>query len=433
MNLNSKLASVLCIYLIGICASPIIAETSKPVFPNRIIQLTNVPLNGEEAKRFQFDEKSYPNLPSKTKISNDSFGLWIEAEGQSQPLNNPAELNKLLKLLKDYPISDVYIQVYRNGKSWFPSKYADESPYQKILHYGFDPLKKIIEVAKSKPNPIKVHVWFNSLRLGSDKNTKVLKYLGNDAVLVSTRGESLAESSGYGRYGCRPDTPGIWLDPNNKRVATLLLNLFLEVYSTYPQIDGLHLDMIRNPFPYSASGERVDPNCSGFIAKYDQEKLLAARAGLRNTNIEDNELSKLNEKGPTVVVRKIRKVMKALFPKVELSAAVLSNQQKATKHANQNWPKWIEDDLIDRVVTMNYTTDFDRFKKESQDAFNVSQNKISIGLGAWLALKHTPTLLNQIRYLQSNGKKKYVLYSYGNLSNQNGDKIYNQIMTLHNE
>lgn len=423
-----KLRIILVVLVVSLC-SPILAEDIKAPPINVLPQKTAA----VSAQKSTLEKKKRASLFwSDHKIK--TIGIWVEAEGPAQPLNDQKELNKLIDIIKNQPISNLYVQVYRNGRSWFPSLYADDAPFKKVNQNGLDPLKEILNAAKSKENPAKVYVWFNALRLGEDPEAKVLKYLGKDAVLLSSRGESLLDSKGQGRPGCRPDTPGIWLDPNNKRVPALLLNLFLEVTSRYPDIDGIHLDMIRRPFPYSPN-ETIDKNCSEFLSidEYQKKKIavdeLESRAMLGDSNSVEEESEDL-VKGPTIVIKKFRRVFDRIFPQYKLTAAVLSNQQKAVKHANQNWPMWVEDALVDEVVTMLYTDDMHRFKREALEARDLGPEKVSIGVGAWLALNNPSLLTEQVKYVKEIGANGVVLFSHGNLAGEKGSVLYEKVNSV---
>ena len=79
---------------------------------------------------------------------------------------------------------------------------------------------------------------------------------------------------------------------------------------------------------------------------------------------------------------------------------------------------------------MNYTTDFEKFKRESLEAKRVGGSKASIGIGAWLALENSNFLENQVSFLKKNDFPGVVLFSYGNLSNRRGDDLYRKVSSI---
>lgn len=350
-----------------------------------------------------------------------TYGIWVEAEGQSQPLNDPLELDKLLKIISKYPISDLYVQVYRNGRSWFSSEYADDTPYREIKQKGRDPLAEIINAARKKENKVNVHVWFNALRLGDDPKAKVFNMIGADSSLVSSRGESLYATKGQGARGCRPDAPGIWLDSNNEKVFLLLIKVFSEVASQYPSIDGLHLDMIRRPFPYSQV-EKKSLDCTGFFPPFEEEE--------KNLISESDKNEIFKKTGTTRFVRKVKKVLDTMFPKLTFSTAVLSHQKTAISSAGQPWPLWIENRYVDYVVTMNYTDNQERFEKEVFDAISLGEDRISIGVGAWLAKNNPKLLEKQVKFVKDKNLKGVVLFSHGNLAEDGNEELYKSVTSV---
>jgi uncharacterized lipoprotein YddW (UPF0748 family) len=347
-------------------------------------------------------------------------GLWIEAEGSVRPFSDPLEFNKLLRTLSKYDVTDVYIQVYRNGKSWFPSRISDTTPYHDNAKKLFHPIPKLIKFCKARN--IRVHAWVNVLRMG-EPDVPFLKYAGSKAVLHDGSGRSLIETKGEGVPGCRPDTPGIWLDPANQEVRKNILIIIKELVRLYPDLSGIHFDYIRYPFPVAGEGSIKAPYCTHYMSALDLEKQKQSRAGLTfGTHVTN--FSSSDNHHITNLLRIVRRYLDKKAPHLEVSAAVLSNIERARKHGKQDWPLWLKLGLLDTVVTMNYTTDADRFLKESREGTRLSNGRIMIGVGAWLSLSKPQAMqrdLNNIRNLDTQG---VVLFSYANLANPKGKPLF---------
>ena len=184
-------------------------------------------------------------------FSEPRIGLWVESEGNYQPYTNQKGFNHLKDLAREEIFTDLYCQVYRNGRSWFPSMLADDSPYREALKAGLDPLKDSIELAKSRGQ--KVHAWFNVMRIISNRRAPLFKVLGKDVTLHDNHNQSFFDYSLKGkapRIGSREysvGTPGIWLEPSSKKLRHYLVEQIREVLIAYPELDGIHLDMIRQP------------------------------------------------------------------------------------------------------------------------------------------------------------------------------------------
>src|SRR6187455_1833394 len=73
-------------------------------------------------------------------FTQNHVGLWVEAEGQNRPFDEVDKFKEFLGFISEYPFTDFYCQVYRESRSWFPSKLADDGPFQLAYAAGYDPL-----------------------------------------------------------------------------------------------------------------------------------------------------------------------------------------------------------------------------------------------------------------------------------------------------
>lgn len=365
-----------------------------------------------------------------TNKHTESLGLWIEAEGEHRPLSDKKEFNRLLDKISKYQITDLYVQLYRQGRSWFPTLSADSTPFIENKNQGFYPISDLLAFAGKKG--IRVHAWLNVLRLGDKANVPILERAGTEASLVDCKGMSLSETQGNGTYGARPDTPGIWLDPSHPEVVTSVVSVIHDLISEYPTLSGIHLDMIRTTFPYGGGSWGGEPNlCREFYTKAEYQKKNNSRGLLSDSFVSSifSQPSKTIDKteGVTSIVRSIRQYLDWHAPQMELSAAVLSNYSKAKISAHQDWKAWIDSGLVDSVVLMNYKKDVDTFYSESKQGL-LNNPRASIGVGAWLARNNTALIREQLRSIKKLDKKGLVLFSYSNLADDKGDKVFQAVM-----
>ncbi len=361
-------------------------------------------------------------LTRKAEGSIPRKGLWIEAEGVVRPFSDPKEFNKLIKTLHKHSFTDVYIQIYRNGKSWFPSKFSDTTPYENNIKNNFDPIPLLIKYCKA--HNIRVHAWMNVLRMG--ESAPFLKRAGVSSVLHDGSGRSLLETKGEGVSGCRPDTPGIWLDPSNREVRRNTLLIIKELIHLYPDLSGVHFDYIRYPFPIAGDGGVKEAYCKEFMSLADVQMQQRQRGRL---STEGNTLPKNtdNEHSITYLLQVVRRYIDTKAPHLEVSAAVLSNMERAKKHGNQDWSLWLRMGLLDTVVTMNYTTDEERFLKESRESSKYAEGKVLIGLGAWLSLSKPDVLSRDLKNISDLNTQGIVLFSYANLANPAGETLFRHL------
>ncbi len=350
------------------------------------------------------------------------IGLWIEAEGEVRPLSDKKEFKKLLDTLSKSKFTDLYVQIYRHNRSWFPSKVSDSTPYYENRRKGFYPINKLISFSKKRG--IKVHAWINALRVGENTSTPILEKVGEEGTLYDSKGTSLYSTKGEGAVGCRPDTPGIWLDPSNEEVRNTLVTVSKELTTRYPGLSGIHLDMIRTTFPYS---ENETTLCKQFLTKSELEEAKLLRSSLNEaefkSELKQEDTSDFKRQAVTDIVRHIRRNLDMTAPQIELSAAVLANYTKAKCHASQDWKAWLDQGLVDNVVTMNYTTQIDRFSREFSPISEYGK-KANVGVGAWLSLGDKNILIEQVKKVKATestkGSHGIVLFSYANLANPKG-------------
>jgi uncharacterized lipoprotein YddW (UPF0748 family) len=366
---------------------------------------------------------SFIVLSSVSAQSLPRKGLWIEAEGEVRPFSDKKEFNKLIKTLHKYSFTDIYIQVYRNGKSWFPSSISDETPYIRNIEKGFDPIPLLIRYCKA--HNIRVHAWINVFRMG--ESAPFLKRAGVSTVLHDIHGRSLLETKGEGVPGCRPDTPGIWLDPSHREVRRNALFVIRDLIKLYPELSGIHFDYIRYPFPFAGQGETKEKYCSRFVNTETLQKLGSQRAMLSAHQADFNLEELNNDHSITDFLKIVRHYVDKKAPHLEMSAAVLSNVERAIKYGKQDWPLWLRMGLLDTVVTMNYTTDAERFLREARESSNFAKGKVLIGLGAWLSLSKPDILYRDLKNIRNLSSQGVVLFSYANLANPNGMALFGHL------
>jgi len=356
---------------------------------------------------------------------NKRRGLWVEAEGVVRPLSSPEEFSRLINTLEEHKITDVYLQIYRRGKAWYPSEVADRSPYQDNANINFYPIPRLLEFCEK--NNIRVHAWINALRLGEDSNLPFLKLAGPEAVLVDGSGRSLLDTNGQGVEGCKPDTPGIWLDPTHVEVQNHLVAVIRELKDHYPSLAGIHFDYLRYPHPVKGSASEKLPYCKQFLGAEYFRKIKSSRGALRSQVLVQSDVLPIQDGGIEQLLDRIREVVDREAPHLELSSAVLPDPELAKRNARQDWAGWLENGQLDSVVSMNYTVDRQQFLRNAEKSSLASQGRIMIGLGAWLAL-HSPELLEaELDSIKNLDKEGVVLFSYANLANERGKRLY-QIM-----
>ena len=378
-------------------------------------------------------------------------GLWVEAEGKKRPFASSGDFEDFKRLTGEFSFSELYLQVYRRGRAWYPTMFADDSPYREALADGYDPLGDAIKTAHSRGQ--KVFAWINLLRVLDNPDAPIFDLLGKRAALSDNFGNSLLDynKGGYppdtpARYG-RIGTPGVWLDPAYGRLRAFLLALIGDLLSAYPQLDGVHLDMVRYPIVIGAPSKRAGVDLPLSLEALDLGYSFSSFAGYYgfSENVAPVVLWWHKMRRPPTVGQwsgwkkeqltnflvDIRALVSSAPGSKELSVAVIPEVSSAVRHAHQDWPTWVKRGIVDVVVPMSYTRNLQVFKRRSRQAMGScadSSSKVLMGLGTWLMLDDHGMLRSQLAQVRKSGANGAVLFSYGNLfSSKRGKELLEHV------
>ena len=336
--------------------------------------------------------------------------LWVLAEGTHRTLEDPAKIDRLIEDAADLAVTDLFVQLYRGGKSWFPSERADDEPYRTIRAAGHgDPVARLVDRAHARD--LRVHAWFNALSLARNARAPLLQHLGRDAVLVDRAGRNLLDYPGYdvpraGPGDTRLGTAGIWLDPAAPGVIEYLEATLDDLVRASPELDGLHLDYIRHPITLPMiPGSRFrgldfgygEASKQGFARQHG-----AFRMG------DDWDAYRRARVGELV-----RRLGERLPDAWETSAAVISYADRAYLTAMQDWRHWLEQDWLDFAVAMTYTRD-DRLLRYLVGSLRggVAGERVWMGLGTWLFADRPARAARQLETALASAPMGVAIFSY---------------------
>ncbi|MBI4380940.1 MAG: family 10 glycosylhydrolase [candidate division NC10 bacterium] len=353
------------------------------------------------------------------------YGLWVEAEGPNQTLDDLGRLEAMVRAAADAGIANLYLQVYRGGRSWYASDLADDEPYRRaIARQRYDPLQFALGLAHSKG--LRVHAWMNLFNLGKRREGPVQARLGPAAITRDNRGRSLLDydlSRPPGDEGkwVMLDTPGYWLDPGDSQVQAALTALVEELVSRYPTLDGVHFDYIRYPYGIpTVPGSRYSNGLDfGYgersVARFQAETGFSAFAAKDDPSVAQRWDDWRREQFGRFL-RHVRGQLRRLKRDLALSAALLAWPDRAYLSAYQDWRLWLEQGLLDQGIVMNYTRDsrLASYLTRQAVAFR-GRSKLFVGLGAYALLDQPDLLAQQIRDARQQGADGVVLFSYDNL------------------
>jgi uncharacterized lipoprotein YddW (UPF0748 family) len=338
------------------------------------------------------------------------IGLWIECEGKHRTLDDPARLDSAVDDAALLGATDLFIQVFRDGKAWFRTPLADDTPYRRAREAGFDPLGTALERAHARG--MRVHAWVNLLRIDSGGRALLVRALGRDSVLTDATGRSLLDPGPWGSdRAWKPDTPGAWLDPASPAVAARLGDILEGLARAYPALDGIHLDYVRYPIAVPAGSGGSSPADLGWSPVSRARFLHSGLAVARGDAWRRDRLTDL--------IRALRARVSGQKRGLVLSAAVLPSPEEARSRALQDWPAWAAEGLLDLVVPMNYRQEslaFDRLAR--QCVARRGKAVLFMGIGAWRFGDRMGMIASRVRLALDAGAEGVVLFSHNNLRQQ---------------
>ena len=319
-------------------------------------------------------------------------GIWVTVFSKHKVLYSTQAIVELVDYCKKSGISEIYLQIYRAGEAYYDSQITGREKYSAILKAaGNDPIDRILSEAHK--NDIKVFAWVNVLSLAQNKRAPILQKHGTEVLTRDQHSRSSIRTDAIDhsdKFYLRDDQ--IFLEPGDERVVDWNLLVVGEIVKRYPEFDGIHLDYIRYPYPVPSipDGRFVQFGVTYGYGERNVDRFFKAY-GLDPVkgDVYKNDLALKwdgwKREQVTSLVRRISSLVREKAGSWEISCAVVPAQERAYSYAFQDWPLWLEKDLIDHVVLMNYTRD-ERLSAsllKGALAFR-GKGKIYAGVGAFL-------------------------------------------------
>jgi len=347
--------------------------------------------------------------------SEEIKAVWIARWNINEPL-------KVFQLIKDLQksnldINTLFVQVYARGEAMYNSEIVPRSQDLFNAPFAYDPLSLILELAHR--NGFKVHAWLNLYYVWSQApfpesfqhiSNKHPEWFIADTLGVSMKTFSIDEIKTLG-------LEGYFLEPGNTQVREFLVKIAQEIVKNY-DVDGIHMDYCR--YPGREYGYDIPARVSFMRENYVDPMAIKQRRKVRE-DFGYEAFFDLNKrwddwrrKQVTLTVRDIKDSVKAIKPGIEVSAAVIGDVNHASDNLFQDWVKWGQNNDVDFVVPMLYSTSADWLERQTKKTVNlIGREKVVIGLGAYLM--DYKDLLQEILKVQGQNTRGYILFSYGGM------------------
>lgn len=275
-----------------------------------------------------------------TSYSDLYQGMWIYSWG-SGFLSEP-ETNQMMTVARDNYLNIIFPEVRKVGDAYYQS--ATEPRADNIDPSYTDPLADIISKAHDTSGGkqyIEVHAWIVPYRVWTT-TAGPAPPAGHVAV-------EHPEWLGQRDDGVTTETGTWYLDPGVPEVTDYLVDVALEIVQNY-DVDGIHWDYFRYP------GEEWGYNqiaIDRFNALYGK----SGRPNMHDSDFDDFRRDQIRHMG-----RKVYAAVKAIDWDCKMSAATIQwggyagDFTVTSPYAGifQDWPRFMNEGLLDMNVLMNY-------------------------------------------------------------------------------
>jgi uncharacterized lipoprotein YddW (UPF0748 family) len=249
-------------------------------------------------------------------------------------------------------------------------------------------------LAACKKHGLQAHIWKVNWNLGDAPHEFVEKMRSEGRLQVSSLGK---------------EEP--WLCPSHPANQQLEIDSMVEVARDY-EVDGIHFDYIRYPdgdHCYCAGcRERFQQGSNLDIQPWPQAVLANGPARLAWLEWRRGHITR--------VVKSVSEQVRAIKPKVKLSAAVFRNWPSDRDSVGQDWKLWCDRGYLDFVCPMDYTesdAQFGNWVKRQQEWSGKVPCYPGIGASATRLSLGADRVIGQIQLTRQHGTGGFVIFNYG--------------------
>ena len=287
-------------------------------------------------------------------------GVWITNVG-SDILKSKVNIIEGIGLCKKNGINNVYVVVWNNGVTMYPSKVVEKyiGIKQSPVYGNRDPIKEIIEIGHKAG--IKVHAWFEFGFSYAYKDTNGIWLKKYPQWASKNNQGGLLQKNGF-----------YWWSGINPEVQLFMKQLVAEVVKNY-DVDGVQGD---DRLPAMPSEGGYDDFTAHLYAK--EHNGIAPPQNPKETKWLEWKADKLSVFG-----KELYQTVKHIKPNCIVSWAP-SLYPWSKEQYLQDWPKWLSGGYADYVVPQLYRykiNDYERVVKELEESVPANKkNKVFPGV-----------------------------------------------------
>jgi len=323
-----------------------------------------------------------------------SKAIWVVRDA----LSSKQRISEIIDNAKLLNCDKIFLQLRALGNVYYPTHL--DIPQKKVNSKLLANLFK-----EAVLNGIEVHIWLNVCYVWPYKERPTTQ----NHVLNKVSSSIIVPVD----PSIKPE--GYYLHPNDKWNLSEVKSIMDELLRLYP-IAGFHLDYFRYPkekvhtsklgrteFLISYGLDPIEPlkNSGKFISERGYESYSYFQEKYRNF-LRDELTNALSN---------IRKFLKNKNDNIQLSIAVKPNPINAKHHFLQDWVLWLEKDLCDFVVTMNYNPEMKIFINNINiTTQKTDTSKVMIGIATYNI--NANEISKRISHVKNTSYGGYVIFSY---------------------
>lgn len=297
-----------------------------------------------------------PLSPPKAELR----GVWLTTTA-NDALQTPAKTESTLRRLKDIGLNTVYVEVWKNGYTQFPSR-ALSAVTGVDRHPNLGKSRDLLDetLREAHRNGLTYIAWFEYGFMAAHEGTQ-------NELLEKRRHWMTATSDGS---LISEQNPFVWMNPSRPECQEFLLKLIKEAVRNYP-IDGIQLDD-RIAWPTSMG---YDPFT---VAAYAR----AHEGASPPQNAKDPAWVRWRAERVTEFAERLSRELKAIRPNLIVSISPAVYPWSLENYAC-DWPKWLRNGWMTEFVPQVYrkaAADFARDWKSQFELFENPGSRLAAGV-----------------------------------------------------
>jgi uncharacterized lipoprotein YddW (UPF0748 family) len=305
-----------------------------------------------------------------------------------------ADVRRIVTNCASLGLNRIYFQVRGQADAYYRSPLEPWGEELGGKDPGFDPLRLALEEARARR--VELHAWANVLCGWKDKKPPRSRdhvyYTHPDWFLLDRGGKRHRLGEHY-----------TMLNPCLPQVRGHIVAVMADIVRRY-DIDGLHLDYIRffGLAPNDRGGAPYDPVTLALFRR--QTGTSPAQAPTRWDDFRRSAVD--------TTVHEIARTVRRLRPRCRLSAAVVSDFERARRLFFQDPVRWLNRGWVERLVPMHYQTDHAAFTYHTSLSLKRGgRQHIIPGIGAY-RFRSAHDLRHQIEISRRLGCEGFCLFAY---------------------